>query len=50
MLMRLPVEAILFVALVMWLFNLLSYIPVRVKDVVNSVVIVLLLLRAFGII
>ena len=41
------VEFMLFVLVVMWLFNLLSFVPQTVKDVTNCVVIILLILFKF---
>jgi len=44
---RFTVEFILFTALCLWLFNLLSYVKPMIKDVVNSVAIILLILFYF---
>ena len=42
--LHLTVEHVLVLALIMWLFNLLSYVSQRVKDVANSVIIILVIL------
>ena len=46
--MKLSVELAIVLWTVMWLFNQLSFISQRVKDIVNAVVIILLLVFAFG--
>ncbi len=44
MMIKLGVVQVLIVWLIMYLFNLLSVVPPRAKDVVNAVVIVLLII------
>ena len=44
---KFTIEFVALIALCLWLFNLLSYVRPMVKDVVNSVAIILLILFYF---